>query len=498
MRDAGSVRMQEGIVSAGENQFPVSGRVTIGRTPENTISFPSDQKISRNHAYIEQRGDEFYIVDLGSSNGSKLNGVPFTGEHLLQNGDYAILGSSSVVVFTLKPQEEAEDETEGGTDEALVAPEPPPEEKKKNRTMLAGAGGALVLAVAIGGGAIYMASGSSCAATAKIVNLEPGDTITQATDIEVETENGGCVAKAIFTIDGAEFATSISEPFEATIDPKDHPDLADGFDHVLGIVLVDKYGERIYEPEPIALAFETRKVEPPANTTVAQGNTNTGAPTTGKAVSLVEIQQMSTQLAKQISPTVNYNVSNRQFLEEVQKRAAEYAQNGNFDRAAQYRDAINVAFVREQNLPAPLGYYLALSRSKFVPTKQGNDEGLFRMTNEFATANAYNGLCGTETLSDPTQNCASKAAALYMKAMVFGVFEGDAVYAAVAFGKSPADAGTWKASLPANRSDLWNVIKTAEDRERLVRFFAAGIVSENPQKFGLKDKPIAELYRLAI
>lgn len=490
----------QGILSAGENQFPVDGRVTIGRTPDNIISFPNDQKISRNHAYIEQRGDDYIIVDLGSSNGSRINGVPFTGERLLQNGDYVILGGS-VVVFSLKSQEEIdeqlEEESQETAEEVPAALEPTPEEKKKNRTMLAGAGGALVLAMAIGGGAIYMASGSSCSATARIINPEPGDTIIEATDIEVETENGGCVAKAIFTIDGAEFATSISEPFEATIDPKDHPDLADGFDHVLGIVLVDKYGERIHEPEPVTLAFETRKVEPPTNTTVAQGNTNTG-PATPSKVSLIDVQQMSTRLAKQISPTVAHNVSNRQFLEEVQKRAAEYAQNGNFDRAAQYRDAINVAFVREQNLPAPLGYYLALSRSKFVPTKQGSDEGLFRMTNEFVTANAYNGLCGTETLSDPTQNCASKAAALYMKAMVFGVFEGDAVYAAVAFGKSPADAGTWKASLPANRSDLWNVIKTPEDRDRLVRFFAAGIVSENPQKFGLKDKPIAELYRLAM
>lgn len=490
--------MQEGILSAGENEFPVNGRVTIGRTPDNTISFPGDEKISRNHAYIEQREDGFYyIVDLGSSNGSKLNGVGFSGEHLLQNGDYAILGSTSVVVFTLRETEQIEEEAEGSAEEVETAPEPTPEEKKKNRTMLVGAGGALVLAMAIGGGAIYMASGSTCAATAKIINPEPGDTITEATDIEVEVEHSGCVAKAIFTIDGTEFATSLSEPFEATIDPKDDPDLADGSFHRLGVVLVDKYGERIHEPNPIELAFETRKVTPPTNTTVAQGNTNT-APTTGKAVSLVEIQQMSTQLAKQISPTTAYNVSNRQFLQEVQKRAAEYAQDGNFDRAAQYRDAINVAFVREQNLPAPLGYYLALSRSKFNPAKQGSDEGLFRMTNEFVTANAYNGQCGTETLSDPTQNCAAKAAALYMKAIVLGVFEGDAVYSAVAFGKSPADAGTWKASLPANRADVWNVVKTPEDRDRLVRFFAAGIVAENPQKFGLKDRPIAELYKLAM
>ena len=487
--------MQEGIVSAGGKEYPVNGRVTIGRTPDNAISFSGDEKISRNHAYIEQREDDFYIVDLGSSNGTKLNGVPLTGEHQLQNGDYAILGNSSVVVFTIKAEDQPEEVEE--TSEAAPAPEATPEEKKKNRVMLAGAGGALVLAMAIGGGAMYMTSGSSCSATAKIISPEPGDAITKETDIEVESDNAGCVAKAIFTIDGAEFASANTEPFEATIDPKDHPDLADGFDHVLGIVLVDKYGERIYEPPPIALAFETRKVEPPSNTTVAQNNSNTAPTATGKKVSLVEVQQLSAQLAKKVSPNAAYNLSNKQFLEEVQKRAAEYAQDGNFDRASQYRDAINVAFVRENDIPAAFGYYLALSRSKFNPVKQGADEGIFRMTTEFVTSNGYNGPCGTETLSDQKQECAAKAAGMYMKSVYIGLFERDAVYAAAAFGKSPADAGTWKAALPANRTDVWNVVKTPEERDRIVRFFAAGIVSENPQKFGLKDRPFAELYKLA-
>ena len=86
-----------------------------------------------------------------------------------------------------------------------------------------------------------------------------------------------------------------------------------------------------------------------------------------------------------------------------------------------------------------------------------------------------------------------------MKSMVFGVFEGDVIYAAAAFGKSPQDAGAWKATLPANRMDLWASIRTPAEREALVRFFAAGIVAENPQKFGLKrDRPLSELYRLAM
>lgn len=475
------------------------GALTIGRTPDNTISFPDDTNISRNHARIEQRDDGFFVVELGSSNGTKLNGVAITGEHQLQNGDYLIMGHSSVVVFTIVEDNEQEDEADETAEAEESSPEPTEEQKKSNKKMMAGAAGALTLAVAVGAGAFYFASGSACAATAKIISPEPGDTITQATEIEVDSENTGCVAQAVFSIDGVEFETTNEEPFTATIDPKEHPDLADGFDHVLAITLIDKNGEAIFQPAPVLLAFETRETKPAANTQVAQNNQNTQTGPKGKEVSLIEVQEMSKRLVKQFPGNFTYNISNKQFLQEVQKKTSEYAQEGYFDRAAQFRDPINVAFVREQNLAAPLGFYLAMSRSKFNAAKQGSDEGLFRMTNDFVVANSYNGLCGTETLSDQTQNCAAKAAAIYMKSIVFGVFEGDTIYAAAAFGKNPQDAGVWKASLPANRSDIWNVIKSPAEREQIVRFFAAGIVAENPQKFGLKkDRPLSELYKLAM
>ena len=86
-----------------------------------------------------------------------------------------------------------------------------------------------------------------------------------------------------------------------------------------------------------------------------------------------------------------------------------------------------------------------------------------------------------------------------MKALVYGVFDGDPVYSAAAFGKSPQEAAAWKASLPANRSDIWNVIKSAPEREQLIRFFAAGIVAENPARFGLKkDRQLDELYKVTM
>jgi hypothetical protein len=121
------------------------------------------------------------------------------------------------------------------------------------------------------------------------------------------------------------------------------------------------------------------------------------------------------------------------------------------------------------------------------------------MTNDFVTANGYNGLCGTETLSDTAQSCAAKASALYMKAIAYDVFDGDFTYSAAAFGKSPQDAATWKASLPQNRSDIWNSIKGPAEREQITRFFAAGIVAENPQRFGLtKDQPLSVLYKVTM
>jgi hypothetical protein len=215
--------------------------------------------------------------------------------------------------------------------------------------------------------------------------------------------------------------------------------------------------------------------------------------------SLVQINDMAQKLVKQFSGNLAYNVSNKQFLQEIQKRTSDYAQEGYSQRAAAYREIITVAFVREQNIDAPLGFILAMSRSKFMPAKQGDREGLWQLPAALINENKYNGQCPNESLSDPAQNCAARSAALYTKSLMFSVFDGDPIYTAAAFGKSPQDAGAWKASLPQNRSDLWNTIRTPEEREQLVRFFAAGIVTENPQAFGLtKDRPLSELYRVTL
>ena len=504
MPDA-KLKFNEQEVTVGE------GVMTFGRASDNSVAFADDSNVSRYHAELEKRGDDFWLIDLGSSNGTSVNDDALKGETILNDGDRIAFGGTSIVEIEFI--EESGQNTDAvaaasgssAEPEKKAATETPPDAEAVSKTpkilMIAGAVcGLAVIGVFAAGLIYYTQSGSACEARAFITSPEPGETIIKAAEIEIETENAGCVSRVIFLIDGVEFAKATEKPYTATLDPKQFPDLSDGFEHNLQIVLEDEDGNKIVQPNTVALAFETREIIKPTPTPEIVKVDDKPLPKTAAGkVSLADVQKMSERLVKQFGGNFSYKVSNPQFLAEVQKKTAEYAQEGYFERAAPFRDVINVAYVQEQNLDAPLGFILAMSRSKFVPAKQGNDEGLWRLTNEFVTTNAYNGSCGAETLSDKSQNCAAKASALYMKAIVYGVFDGDLIYSAAAFGKSPQDAGVWKATLDADRSDFWNVVKTSPEREQIARFFAAGIVAENPQKFGLKkDKPLSELYRVTM
>jgi hypothetical protein len=56
------------------SEFPLTGSVAkLGRHPDSTIVL-SDPNASRHHAEIQPDGDGYTLVDLGSTNGSKVNG----------------------------------------------------------------------------------------------------------------------------------------------------------------------------------------------------------------------------------------------------------------------------------------------------------------------------------------------------------------------------------------------------------------------------------------
>ena len=181
---------------------------------------------------------------------------------------------------------------------------------------------------------------------------------------------------------------------------------------------------------------------------------------------------------------------------EVNKKLDEYVAEGYFLKAQQYRDLINVAYVQENDLDISLGYTLAMSRSKFDAGKQSDGEGLWRISNNLVSANGFNlaELCGTENLNNPSQNCSVKISALYLKSIV-KYLGNDIILSVASFGKTAQEVDAWKASLPPNEKNFWKILNP-QQKDEVVRFFAAGVVTENPQKFGLKkDRPLSDLYR---
>ena len=92
--DTGSTRLRmavpkfvlRGVSGAafGKN-YPVPSQVTIGRAPECEISIPSDE-ISRKHAQVKPLSDGLSVEDLGSSNGTFINGQQVK-QGILRPGD---------------------------------------------------------------------------------------------------------------------------------------------------------------------------------------------------------------------------------------------------------------------------------------------------------------------------------------------------------------------------------------------------------------------------
>ena len=74
-----------------------TGRITVGRSSENEISYPDDPVMSRRHLVIERVDDDWWVEDLKSKNGSQLNGDRLTGRCRLQEGDRITVGRLTLV-----------------------------------------------------------------------------------------------------------------------------------------------------------------------------------------------------------------------------------------------------------------------------------------------------------------------------------------------------------------------------------------------------------------
>ena len=81
-------------------RFDLTSTVTVGRSPENAVVLTDDQ-VSRRHAIIQSQGEgEFWLVDLGSANGSYLNGRRISQPIQLHRGDMISLSAVEMKFHT--------------------------------------------------------------------------------------------------------------------------------------------------------------------------------------------------------------------------------------------------------------------------------------------------------------------------------------------------------------------------------------------------------------
>jgi pSer/pThr/pTyr-binding forkhead associated (FHA) protein len=499
-------------------EFEIVGDLlTIGRALDNTISLEGDTNVSRYHAEITRRGNSFWVTDLASSNGTTVNDQAIDLECELQNGDLISTGGSTIIEFyfsetpSRKRREEPHAEPVAVTNvesppssitlppsidavaqETPSAPTPPPSRPPLG-LVLAGVGGGLLL-TALVGVFIYFKLSPKCHPTARIVNPQYGATIREPVPIRVEVTDPECIDRLIYELNGQKIASAEVSPYEIILNPQMFPELRAG-NHILTVTIEDFDGNRTVQTETVLLAFNQTDKDPPSE---SAGNSSNNDEAASVLVSNSDVKNMATKLAQRINPKSDY-VFDPDFLQQVRARTSQYVSSGFADRAAVFRDVINEAFVSEQGLPPALAYVTAMSHSRFAIRKNSSGnanaaQGLWQI--QPSLAQDYSGRCGpSETLADPDQKCSAIVASYYIKRLVVDIFKGDFVYAISTFSMSPADAAQFRDQLPSDRRDFWKVIKSAPQRDRVVSFFAAGIVGENPKQFNLlQDKPLTNLY----
>ena len=98
-------------------------RVTVGKSSTNLVSLDHDSTVSRVHAVLEKLGNAWSVRDVGSRNGTYLNGEKIAAERVLRSGDELRIGKSKLVFWEVKGTDEA---TLGEATVSVAPTQPPP------------------------------------------------------------------------------------------------------------------------------------------------------------------------------------------------------------------------------------------------------------------------------------------------------------------------------------------------------------------------------------
>jgi pSer/pThr/pTyr-binding forkhead associated (FHA) protein len=132
------VRLEVVAGNASGMSIMVEEQLVIGRHADGAGQLAADEELSRSHAMITRDSSGFVAIeDLGSTNGTFVNGLRINGPQTLSEGDSIELGATTLVVRELPPMEplgslavgvNAAQDSSQPTVVPTVVPEPKPSE----------------------------------------------------------------------------------------------------------------------------------------------------------------------------------------------------------------------------------------------------------------------------------------------------------------------------------------------------------------------------------
>ena len=218
----------------------------------------------------------------------------------------------------------------------------------------------------------------------------------------------------------------------------------------------------------------------------------------------VLLENMTDALAKQLShQTYRFDPN---FMELINRDVGEYrSADGYFERAKNLRQTIGSTFFAAGDANPSIGFIIVMSQSKFNDKSPGGLWGLPSLVVKDVIKDKPR--CSDETtinMADP--KASTCIAAKYIEDLLKLFGRANFMYAVACYGMPLDEAGKIRDNLENQdpgrqwRYDLWKMkedgVVSGEQVERVARFFAAGIVIENPATFGLQNKPMSSLWSL--
>jgi FHA domain-containing protein len=423
-----------------EREVRLSAGVSIGRASDNSVHIPVEG-VSRYHAIIEQRADGFWLSDLDSRNGTTLNGARLAEDKKLQDRDSIVLGGMATLEFHSNGAQPAVPTPNG---QLIAVSDSPPRGETAPRAQgvqphSPGSGRAMLIGLAI---VVVIVFGFIIA---RLAWSSGGDNTSRP---DGNTQAGAGRQETPKTERASEIKSSESRAAPVTTSAAEEA--------------AEKPDGRIARPTDFEIASMSR---------------NLAGFIVGKSGS-----------GYVFAPA---------FLAAIRNHTDEYRVDMR-DKVPANKFQINKAF-RSSPLHVVTGYLLAISRSRFKDEPDGSGGiGFWRVPR--AIALDYKAPEDPEAVLNDRERSA-EIAAQYFKSLI-NVFGGDDfMYAIACFGMTTARAGDVKRALdesdPNDRRNFWAMVDKGsvprDGADRVVRFFAAGVVAENPPAFGIESRALSWL-----